>query len=83
MHLVVSKQGNTYTVAVNGRIETTIESACAAYDGTLLVGCQADGSGTPFRFGNAMVDQLNVTDGAISPEKAAEQSAVKESYSRF
>ncbi len=83
MHLVVSKQGNTYTVAVNGRIETTIESACAAYDGTLLVGCQADESGTPFRFGNAMVDQLNVSDGAISPEKAAEQSAVKESYSRF
>ncbi len=83
MHLVVSKQGSTYTVAVNGKVETTIESACAAYDGSLLVGCQADGNGAPFRFGNAMVDRLKVTDGSILPEEAAERSVMEEKHSRF
>lgn len=83
MHLVVTKQGDSYTVAVNGAVQTSFVSPCLPYDGTLLVGCQQDASGELFRFGEAAVESLLVEDGAITAEEAAERSELNGRPSRF
>lgn len=83
MHLVVTRQGDSYTVAVNGAVQTSFVSPCLPYDGTLLVGCQQDASGELFRFGEAAVESLLVEDGAITVEEAAERSELNGRPSRF
>lgn len=83
MHLVIAKHGDDYTVAVNGAVQTSFTSPCVPYDGQLLVGCQQDADGRLFRFGLAVVDNLALEDGAITPEEAAERSRAVETNSRF
>lgn len=83
VHLVVTRQGDAYTVAVNGKVQASFVSPCIPYDGNLLVGCQQNEAGEMFRHGAAMVDQLLLEDGAITAEEAAQRSEVAERNSRF
>ncbi|MDD6050135.1 MAG: hypothetical protein PUC00_02510 [Clostridiales bacterium] len=83
MHLVVTKHGEEYIIAVNGEVQTSFVSPCIPYEGTLLVGCQQNEAGEMFRFGTAVIDRLLLEDGAITPEEAAQRSEVSEQNSRF
>ncbi len=60
--LKIVKQGSDYTVYLNGELAGQVSSDAPEYDGTLLIGCAADGSGKPFRFSNAKILSLTVTD---------------------
>ena len=60
--LKITKQAGDYAVWLNGEPAGQLHSDAPAYDGTLLIGCAADGSGKPFRFSNAKILSLTVTD---------------------
>lgn len=83
MHLVVVKSGSQYTIWQDGELVQRVESACDNYDATLLLGAQRDADGDLFRFSNAGVRTLNITDGALSDTDAAELSAPVKDNSRF
>ncbi|MBP3638151.1 MAG: hypothetical protein J6K13_11400 [Clostridia bacterium] len=83
VRLVVTKRGNQYAIYRNGSLETSLESSCDSYEGTLLIGCQETTEGEKFRFSTAKVDELTMTDGALTDEQAAELSTVQEGVSRF
>ena len=83
MNLVLVKEGNVYTLYVNGSRTAQMESASARYLGTLLIGCQASAEGEPFRFSKAMVDVLELWDGAMNDADALALSAQKEQKGRF
>lgn len=83
MHLVVVKSGSQYTIWQDGELVQRVESACDNYDATLLLGAQRDADGNLFRFSNAGVRTLNITDGALSDTDAAALSAPVKDNSRF
>lgn len=83
MHLVVVKSGSQYTIWQNGELVQRVESACDNYDATLLLGAQRDADGNLFRFSNAGIRTLNITDGALSDTDAAALSAPVKDNSRF
>lgn len=83
MNLVLVKEGDVYTLYVNGSRITRIESPCARYLGTLLVGCQISPEGELFRFSDAKVDDLQLWDGAMDAEDALALSAQAEQTGRF
>ena len=60
--LKITKQAGDYAVWLNGEPAGQLHSDAPAYDGTLLIGCAADGSGKPFRFSHAKILSLTVTD---------------------
>lgn len=83
MHLVLVKSGSQYTLWQNGQLVQRVESACDNYDATLLLGAQRDADGKLFRFSNAGVRTLNISDGALSDTDAATLSAPVKENSRF
>lgn len=83
MHLVVVKSGSQYTIWQDGELVKRVESACDNYDATLLLGAQRDADGNLFRFSNAGIRTLNITDGALSDTDAATLSAPVKDNSRF
>lgn len=83
MHLVVVKSGSQYTIWQDGQLVQRVESACDNYDATLLLGAQRDADGNLFRFSNAGIRTLNITDGALSDADAAALSAPVKDNSRF
>ncbi len=83
MSLVVVKQGSHYSVYVNGEKIRELDSPCAAYAGTLLVGCQESVTGEPFRFSTAKVDVLEIWDGALPEEEALRLSKPVITHNRF
>lgn len=83
MHLVVVKSGSQYTIWQDGELVQRVESACDNYDATLLLGAQRDADGNLFRFSNAGIRTLNITDGALSDTDAATLSAPVKDNSRF
>lgn len=83
MSLVVVKQGSHYSVYVNGEKIRELDSPCAAYAGTLLVGCQESVTGEPFRFSTAKVDALEIWDGALPEEEALRLSKPVITHNRF
>ena len=83
MHLVVVKSGSQYTIWQDGELVQRVESACDNYDATLLLGAQRDADGNLFRFSNAGIRTLNITDGALSETDAAALSAPVKDNSRF
>ena len=83
MHLVVVKSGSQYTIWQDGQLVQRVESACDNYDATLLLGAQRDADGNLFRFSNAGIRTLNITDGALSDTDAATRSAPVKDNSRF
>lgn len=83
MHLVVVKSGRQYTIWQDGELVQRVESACENYDATLLLGAQRDADGNLFRFSNAGIRTLNITDGALSDTDAAALSAPVKDNSRF
>lgn len=83
MHLVVVKSGSQYTIWQDGELVQRVESACDNYDATLLLGAQRDADGNLFRFSNAGIRTLNITDGALSDTDAAALSAPVKDNSRF
>ena len=83
LNLVVVKRGDTYRVYANGAFCEELESPCARYKGTLLVGCEADEDGEAFRFSSARVDALELWDGAVSEEEALRLSGQKAPDGRF
>lgn len=83
MHLVVVKSGSQYTIWQDGQLVQRVESACDNYDATLLLGAQRDADGNLFRFSNAGIRTLNITDGALSDTDAATLSAPVKDNSRF
>ena len=83
MHLVVVKSGSQYTIWQDGQLVQRVESACDNYDATLLLGAQRDADGNLFRFSNAGIRTLNITDGALSDTDAAALSAPVKDNSRF
>lgn len=83
MHLVLVKAGNMYSLFCDGQLVETLESACDNYDATLLVGAQRDAQENPFRFSNAGIQQLTITDEALTDEAAAEKSLPVVKKNRF
>jgi UDP-N-acetylglucosamine 2-epimerase len=83
MHLVVVKSGSQYTIWQDGQLVQRVESACDNYDATLLLGAQRDADGNLFRFSNAGIRTLNITDGALPDTDAAALSAPVKDNSRF
>lgn len=83
MHLVVVKSGSQYALWQDGQLVQRVESACDNYDATLLLGAQHDADGNLFRFSNAGIRTLNITDGALSDTDAATLSAPVKDNSRF
>lgn len=67
----------------DGELVQRVESACDNYDATLLLGAQRDADGNLFRFSNAGIRTLNITDGALSDTDAATLSAPVKDNSRF
>lgn len=60
--LKIVKQGSDYTVYLDGALAGQVSSDAPEYDGTLLIGCAVDASGKLFRFSNAKILSLTVTD---------------------
>lgn len=83
MHFVVVKSGSQYALWQDGQLVQRVESACDNYDATLLLGAQRDADGNLFRFSNAGIRTLNITDGALSDTDAAALSAPVKDNSRF
>ena len=83
IRLVIVKQGSQYTIYRNGMLETSLESSCDSYEGTLLIGCQETAEGEKFRFSTAKVDELTMSDGALNDEEAVELSKIREDARRF
>ena len=70
-------------VRQDGQLVQRVESACENYDATLLLGAQRDADGNLFRFSNAGIRTLNITDGALPDTDAAALSAPVKDNSRF
>jgi len=83
LHLVITRDGSEYAVYANGELAGRINSPCARYGGTLLVGAQVDANGEIFRCSTAKVELLIVTDGALNEEDALEKSEPIKIESRF
>lgn len=83
MHLVITRSGDDYAVYADGALAGRISSPCARYEGNLLVGAQFDANGELFRFSEAKVELLRVTDGAMNEQDAIEASEPIEIESRF
>ncbi len=83
LHLVITRDGSEYAVYANGALAGRVSSPCARYGGTLLVGAQVDANGELFRFSEAKVERLSVTDGALNEEDALEKSEPIKIESRF
>ncbi|MDD3335788.1 MAG: hypothetical protein PHI98_09795 [Eubacteriales bacterium] len=83
MRFVIVKDGAHYRVYLNGKAIATLESECAPYDGTLLIGCQETAEGEKFRFSPVKIDAFSVQDGALEPEKAQKESEIREQNQRF
>lgn len=65
--LAVTKEGNYYSVYVNGvALEENIESACESYGGTLLIGAEDIPESGVGRFSAVTVEQLEVYEEALS-----------------
>ena len=79
----VVKSGSQYTIWQDGQLVQRVESACDNYDATLLLGAQRDADGNLFRFSNAGIRTLNITDGALPDTDAAALSAPVKDNSRF
>ncbi len=63
--LVIVKAGESYTVYRSGAVIAEATLGCSAYEGNLLIGCQASATGELFRFSTASVSALEVWDGAL------------------
>lgn len=83
LHLVIIREGSEYAVYADGALAGRVSSPCARYEGTLLVGAQVDANGELFRFSEAKVERLSVTDGALNEEDALEKSEPIKIESRF
>ncbi len=83
MHLVIVKDGDDYAIYADGQLAGQATSACKRFDGTLLLGAQTDADGNLFRFSEAKITQLTVTDAVLSPDAALEQSLPVVNNSRF
>jgi hypothetical protein len=65
--LAVRKDRSEYTIYVNGKkvVDGQI-SACTAYDGSLLIGCERDENGKLFRYSGTTVYNLWLVKGLMS-----------------
>ncbi len=66
--LKIVKRGSSYTVYLNGEYAGGTDSRCPDYDGTMHIGCAVDGDGNPFRFSEAKILKLTVTDDGNNEE---------------
>ncbi|MGN1024020.1 MAG: hypothetical protein ACI4OJ_11000, partial [Lachnospiraceae bacterium] len=66
--LSIVRQEDRYVIYVNGKKQAEVESLCAAYDGTLLLGCERTVTGKPFRFSTQRIRKLEVTPEAMDAE---------------
>lgn len=72
--IAVQKKGNQYSVFYNGEVIFQLESEQVEnYDGSLLLGCELDGEGKPYRYGKIKVDTLRIYSGTQSPSITASQ----------
>lgn len=83
LHLVITKEGDSYAVYADGQLAGRITSGCNRFEGTLLLAAQTDADGQLFRFSTARVLSLSVTDGALSEQEAQDLSAPVVNNSRF
>lgn len=83
LHLVITRNGSEYAVYADGALAGRFSNPCERYDGTLLVGAQFDEHGELFRFSEARVERLIVTDGALNEQDAMEASEPIDIESRF
>ena len=72
LDLVIIKEGEKYNICFDGQWVAWQETrSCAAYKGTLLVGCQErSADGEKFRFSRTTVMDLQVYDSAWTKEQA-------------
>lgn len=72
--VAIQREGDLYRIFSNGTILYELESKPVdLYDGSLLIGCEADENGKPFRFGDVTIDGLRVYQGTQSPSITAKQ----------
>ena len=65
--LIIQKDRSAYTVYLNGeKVLDQDVSACNAYDGTLLLGCEQDKAGKLFRYSGVTIYNLKVVQGIVS-----------------
>lgn len=83
MHLVIVKDGDSYAVYADGQLAGQVTSPCDRYDGSLMIGAQTDENGQLFRFSNAKLTQLTLSDTPLAPEDALAASAPVVNNSRF
>lgn len=58
--MTLAKNGNLYTLYLNGEKVAEAETSCDAYDGHLMIGCEQDETGNPYRFSAATVYEFEV-----------------------
>ncbi len=81
--VVVVKHGDEYAIYRDGALETSVTSACPAYEGRLLLGCQETVEGERFRFSPVRIEALTVSDGAMDADEALRFSVPDKTNSRF
>lgn len=69
--LVIIKDGTSYDVYLNGEVlEENINTTCAEYDGTLVLGCEKDANGECYRFSAPRIYEIEVYNEVISEKDA-------------
>ncbi len=69
--LVIIKDGTSYTVYLNGELlQDHINTTCAQYDGPLVLGCEMDAAGEPYRYSAARIYEMEIYNEAISEKDA-------------
>jgi hypothetical protein len=65
IRLAIVKKGDLYTVYADGMLLGTLESACNAYAGELVLGGELDVDYEPFRFSTLGVQRLEIREESV------------------
>ena len=64
--LIVMKDRSAYTIYLDGeKVADGVSSPCGSYDGPLMIGCELDAEGKPFRYSGTKVCNLEIISGLL------------------
>jgi len=69
--ITIVKDKDSYSVYINGKLQNTVKSHCASYDGKLYLGCERSSIGEPFRFSTVNICSLTASGTALNAEEVA------------
>lgn len=65
--LAIIKNETSYSVYLNGNLlEDNINTVCEKYNGTLVLGCEKDIEGNPYRFSSSRIYEMEVYNEVVS-----------------